>query len=194
MTMCSDSYGTWLALKNGNIVSLLSGATTWTTSLKLSQVPPPMYTNDGMYETADLGCFAQTVWAEFSFGCGAGTCWGQVERSLDGGADWEALPKFGTDESLGGATSTTDAWFLGYAFVEPPSVQTTTNDGSTFSNSLIYPQSGSDIEDYVTTFVSRTQGWAVVAALSQSGPGKPSLVETFDGGRTWFVVSGIPGS
>jgi hypothetical protein len=193
LTICSDSEGTWLALKNGNIVSSLPGTTTWSSSLLLSQVPTPYGTNDGFYQTADLGCFGQTVWAEYDFGCGAGTCWGQVERSLDGGAHWQALPNFGTDESLGGVTSATDAWFLGYAFVRPPSVQSTANDGSTFSNSLIYPQGGSQIEADVTTFVSATQGWAVVAALTQSGPGDARLVETYDGGRTWFVVSAIPG-
>ena len=197
LTICSDSEGTWLALKDGNIVSSLPGTTTWTPSLLKSQVPSPYGTQDSWYQTADLGCFGQTVWAEYFFGCGAGTCWGQVERSLDGGAHWEALPNFGTDESLGGVTSPTNAWFLGYAFVSPPSVQATTDDGATFRNSLIYPQGGSQVEADVTTFVSTSQGWAVVSLFKNEGTSAtsspPELIGTDDGGTTWHVVSTIPG-
>ena len=197
LTICSDSDGTWLALKDGNIVSSLPGTTTWTSSLLLSQVPP-YGTNDDFYQTANLGCFGQTVWADYFFGCGAGTCWGQVERSIDGGAHWEALPGFGTDESLGGVTSTTDAWFLGYAFVRRPSVQATTNDGSTFRNALIYPQGGPQVEADVTTFVSASRGWAVVSLLKNEGTSSatstpPELIGTDDGGTTWHVISSIPG-
>jgi hypothetical protein len=174
-TLCGDSDGTWLGLNNGEIVSQPTGASSWTQSLVVSQVPKPIPTLTNVDQPPDLGCFGETVWVLYTFSCGAGSCWYQVERSLDSGARWVvATPTLSGDSylALGGVTSPTDAWFTAGNLVEgdPHSLVVTADAGSTFYQSAIYPHSGSTpIKDYGIAFDSALRGWAIVSLITQDG-------------------------
>jgi photosystem II stability/assembly factor-like uncharacterized protein len=189
-SVCSDSAGTWLSLTNGDIYSQTDGSASWTQSLAFSQVPVPEgfgFRPAQPFAAPRLACSAKTVWVVFTFGCGAGNCWDTVERSLDGGSLWGTSPQYDQYYALGGATSATDAWFVGGNINVGPtqSLVTTTDAGATFH--VLTIDNGGPLPDDLgeISFASSTQGWAIV--------GRGQVIETRDAGKAWRAVGAIPG-
>jgi Photosynthesis system II assembly factor YCF48 len=209
LTLCSSTSGPlWLGGDDGNIYVSPDGES-WSLSFSYSKVAPPFAT---LSEAPQVGpwmaCSGQSVWALYQWGEGAGSDPFVVERTLDGGENWEELgtpngeslvppnPQvaMNTPSDIGviGATS---AWILGYCgpCQTGSASVVVTSGGTTFSGSSLSTAPEVYASPIDVTFVGPLHGWAALREYPSSQAGSASaestvILSTTDGGTTWKVV------
>jgi photosystem II stability/assembly factor-like uncharacterized protein len=210
ITLCSASSGTlWLGGDDGNIY-VSQDAVSWSRSFPYSKVAPPNATLSNAHPQVGpwMACSGQNAWALYQWGENVGSDPFVVERTLDGGENWEELvvpngkslvppsPQvvMATPSDIGviGATS---AWILGYCgpCQTGSASVVVTSGGTTFSGGPLSTATDIYASPVDVTFVDPLHGWAVLREYPSSKAGSASaestvILATTDGGTTWKVV------
>ncbi len=209
ITLCSASSGRlWLGGDDGNVY-VSHDAASWALSFPVSKVAPPFAS---LSEAPQVGpwmaCSGQNLWALYQWGESTGSDPFVVERTLDGGQNWEELgapnsaslvppnPQVAmntpSDLGVSGASS---AWILGYCgpCQTGSASVVVTSGGTTFSGSPLSTATRTYATPIDVTFVGPLHGWAALREYPSSQAGSASaestvILSTTDGGTTWNMV------
>jgi photosystem II stability/assembly factor-like uncharacterized protein len=203
--VCANTSGIlWTAQSDGTVEKSNDGGRRWTISLSSTEVPEPVAHPVGPGVVPPrLSCSGNSVWLLEVPLCGAGSCAYVVMHTADAGAHWKAalgagpnlassLPVIDSSLSDFGTDRPAHAWFFGSSDVMGTSELVTTSDsGATYLHESLYPKPRSTaVFESAGTFLNATQGWAIVALVTQRGPSY-ALVATTNGGATWQLRSAL---